>query len=78
MLAAQKDLFGPASLYLPLIDAVATAALKHEYSFVSDEWFHQFVESDKATPKVINQIIGFDILNFIVYIFMLYLAYIIS
>jgi hypothetical protein len=62
MLAAQK-LFGPAALYLPLIDAIVPTALKHEYSFVSDEWFGQFIESDKATPKAINQIIVFELLD---------------
>jgi hypothetical protein len=62
MTAANK-LFGQAWQYLPLIDAVVPQALKYQYSFLSDEWFAEFVKSDKATVRLINQIVSHELLD---------------
>jgi hypothetical protein len=61
-----KKLFGPAHLYLPMIDAILPAALNHEYKFISDEWFAAFMNSDEPIRTKIglfNHIVASELLD---------------
>lgn len=51
-------MFGPAKNYLKLIGEISPIASRHEYFFVSDEWFAEFAKSNVFSPEKVNPIIA--------------------
>jgi hypothetical protein len=62
MLTTTK-LFGRASLYLGIIDAIAPIALTHEYKFFSDEWFAKWLKSEAWTVEHTNFILALELID---------------
>ena len=56
-------LFGLAAQYLTLIDQITVPALKHEYTFISDDWFKGFLRSDDFSPEHANAIVALELLD---------------
>jgi hypothetical protein len=58
-----KKLFGPAAAYLDVIDTIAPIALRHVYTFVSDEWFAEWTKTDECTVERINAIVALELVE---------------
>jgi hypothetical protein len=56
-------LFRRASVFLDLIDQVMPVATKHRYTFVSDEWFEQWLHSDQFTLEKANLIVAAELID---------------
>jgi hypothetical protein len=56
-MSAARTLFKSAAPLLDLIDEIVPAVSNHEYTFVSDEWFQQWIQSTDFTIERMNFII---------------------
>jgi hypothetical protein len=61
--SAAKQLFKSAALYLNLIDEIIPIATKHTYTFVSDDWYKEWVQSDEFSIKRQNFIIAIELIE---------------
>lgn len=59
----EQTLFAGAAKYLDLIDEIVPIATKHEYSFVSDEWFAEWSRTDHFSVQRANLIVVFELLE---------------
>ena len=62
MSTAQK-LFKRAAVFLRVIDHIVPTTLNHEYTFVSDEWFEQWVQSGDFTIERMNFIVALELIE---------------
>lgn len=63
VMSAGKDLFKAAAPYLPLIEAIIPVASKHSYTFVSDDWYKEWLKSKEFSVKQHNFIIALELLE---------------
>jgi hypothetical protein len=61
-MSAVRKLFGPAAAYLDMIDAIAPIALNHEYTFVSDEWFANWIKTEGTVERT-NSILALELIE---------------
>ena len=62
MLTAEK-LFRRATTFLDLIDDITPIVSTHEYTFVSDEWFSNWLGSEQYTVEKRNYIIALELIE---------------
>ena len=62
-MSAAEKLFGPAAFYLSVIDTIAPIALNHEYTFVSDEWFAEWMKTKTFTAERVNVILAMELID---------------
>jgi hypothetical protein len=53
----------PAATYADVIDAIAPIATSHVYTFVSDEWFAEWVKSEDRTIERTNAILSLELVE---------------
>src|SRR5947208_308997 len=58
-----NELFKRAAPFLGLIDEIIPIASKHEYTFVSGDWFQQWRDSDEFTIEKANYIIALELIE---------------
>lgn len=58
-----NKLFGRAAFYLTVIDAITPIALTHEYSFFSDEWFAEWVKTERFTVERANSVLALELVD---------------
>jgi hypothetical protein len=62
-MSTAEQLFKSGAYLLTLIDAVIPIATKHTYTFVSDDWFKEWLHSDDFSIKRHNQIIAMELIE---------------
>jgi len=62
-MSTAQILFGRAAKYLELIDEIVPIATKHDYTFVSDEWFETWSHSEHVSIDQANHIIMHELLE---------------
>jgi hypothetical protein len=62
-MSTAKKLFKRATLFLDLIDDIVAVTSKHKYTFVSDEWFKQWQQSDEFPTERANYIIALELIE---------------
>jgi hypothetical protein len=61
--SAARTLFKGSAGYLDLINEIMPTASKHEYNFVSEEWFREWLNSEKFNLKHRNFIIALELIE---------------
>jgi hypothetical protein len=61
--SAAEQLFKSAALNLNLIDEIIPIATKHTYTFVSDDWYQEWLHSDEFSIKRHNGIIAMELIE---------------
>jgi hypothetical protein len=56
-------LFKKAAPYLDLIDSVTPIAAAHEYTFLPDEWFLNWMSSAEFSVEMYNYIIALELIE---------------
>jgi hypothetical protein len=62
-MSTANKLFKRAAPFLDVIDEIVPIASKHEYTFVSDDWFKQWQRSDEFTVERANFIIALELIE---------------
>jgi hypothetical protein len=62
-MSTAKKLFKRAAVFLDLIDKIVPVASTHGYTFVSDEWFEQWRQSDDFTIERMNFIVALELIE---------------
>ncbi len=62
-MSAAEKLFGDASQFLELIDEIVPIAAGHQYTFVSDEWYKEWLTSDQFSVERSNFIVALDLVE---------------
>jgi hypothetical protein len=63
MSSTAEQLFKSAAPLLTLIDSIIPIATKHTYTFVSGDWYEEWLESDDFSIKRHNQIIAMELIE---------------
>lgn len=58
-----KKLFGQAAFYSDVIDTIMPIALSHEYTFVADDWFDKWTETESFTVERTNSILALELIE---------------
>jgi hypothetical protein len=62
-MSAAKQLFKESAPLLRLIDEITPIACKHTYTFVSDQWYREWIESNDFSIKRQNFIIAMELID---------------
>lgn len=62
-LSTREALFKRAAGFLAIIEEITPQAIKHEYAFVSDEWFENWLESDGFGVEKCNQLVALELID---------------
>jgi hypothetical protein len=63
LMSTAEQLFKSAAFMLTLIDAIVPIAAKHTYTFVSDDWYQEWLRSDEFSIKRSNQIVTMELIE---------------
>jgi hypothetical protein len=62
-MSVAKQLFKSAGPFLDLIDEIMRIASKHTYTFVSDDWYREWMQSDEFSIKRQNFILAIELIE---------------